>query len=206
MGGHDPYSSSKGCSELITNSYRDSFWNSSIIDRYQKGISSVRAGNVIGGGDWHANNLIASCIIALENKQTIKIRNPEAIRPWQYVLDALHGYLLLASKMYEKPTEFSDGWNFGPNQDSVTNVESIVNKVITQWQTGSWDNMENKKSYHEANTLLIDNTKAQIKLKWKPTMDIDQMINNTIDWYRVYNEMDMYQFCEDQIRLFINKV
>lgn len=203
MGGFDPYSSSKGCSELITNAYRQSYWNIGDDKPPLQSISSVRAGNVIGGGDWHANNLLASCISALENNSSIQIRSPKAIRPWQHVLDALYGYLLLASKMFTTPTKYSGAWNFGPNYDTVVTVEEIVNGVIMKWGEGSWNELESKKSYHEAGSLRIDNTKAQMLLNWKPIWDIDEILNKTIEWYKVYKEKNMYQFCIEQIESYM---
>lgn len=206
MGGFDPYSSSKGCSELITSAYRQSFFNPGNYDQHLKSISSVRAGNVIGGGDWHANNLIAGCIIALENNRPIQIRNPIAIRPWQHVLDALYGYLLLTCKMSVNPTKFCGAWNFGPSYDTMVTVEDIVNGVIDKWGKGTWETVNNEKSYHEANTLRIDSSKAQTLLEWKPIWGIDELLDKTIEWYKNYRSEDMYELCKMHIISYLESV
>lgn len=200
MGGHDPYSSSKGCSELITGAYRKSFFNPENYKEHGKSLSSVRAGNVIGGGDWQKDRLIPDCIRALENSEDIKIRNPEAIRPWQHVLEPLSGYLLLASKMYQEPGKFSGAWNFGPNYDSIVTVGKIVSMLVEKWEGGKWLDISNKNEPHEANLLSLDISKARNFLNWHPRWNIQKCIEKTMEWYKNYNNENVYELCLNQIK------
>ena len=200
MGGYDPYSSSKGCSELITAAYRKSFFNPEQYKEHGKSISSVRAGNIIGGGDWQKDRLIPDCIRALENNKPIEIRNPYATRPWQHVLEPLSGYLLLASKMYQEPTKFSGAWNFGPNNESIISVGEIVSMVIENWGNGKWLDTSNKSEPHEANLLSLDISKARNFLNWHPKWDIRKCIDKTIEWYKNIGKSDIYDFCNRQIK------
>ena len=202
MGGHDPYSSSKGCSELITAAYRRSFFNPNDFKDHRKSLSSARAGNVIGGGDWQKDRIIPDCIRALENEKPIEIRNPNATRPWQHVLEPLSGYLLLASKMYEEPHKFCGAWNFGPNYDSIIPVGEIADKIVRFWRNGSWVDLSDKNAQHEAKLLSLDISKANSYLKWFPVWDIDKTIEKTVDWYKEYEKKDPYRICMNQIRDF----
>lgn len=199
MGGYDPYSSSKGCSELITEAYRKSFFNPENNREYGKSLSSVRAGNVIGGGDWQKDRLIPDCIRALENNEDIKIRNPEATRPWQHVLEPLSGYLLLASKMYKEPRKLSGAWNFGPNYDSIVSVRKIVSMVVEKWGGGKWLDISDKNEPHEANLLSLDISKARNFLNWHPRWNIQKCIEKTMEWYKNYNNENVYEICLNQI-------
>jgi len=199
MGGYDPYSSSKGCSELITSAYRNSFFNPEKFGEHSKSLSSVRAGNVIGGGDWQKDRLIPDCIRALENNKSIEIRNPYATRPWQHVLEPLSGYLLLASKMYKEPRTFAGAWNFGPNTESVISVGNIVIAVIEKWGSGNWQDTSNNNEPHEAKLLSLDTSKARNILNWRPQWDIDNCVKKTVEWYKNYPEGDIYQLCKNQI-------
>jgi len=206
MGGFDPYSSSKGCSEIITNAYRQSFFNSDPLKDLNKGIASARAGNVIGGGDWHKNNLIASCIISLENDSPIRLRNPKAIRPWQHVLDAIFGYLTLGYKLFEYPSKFSGPWNFGPNTNMITSVDDIVSNLLYYWGEENWEIIDENLSHHEANILQIESTKARTELGWRPIWDLDKMLEMTVGWYKNYKNTDIYDYCIEQIRLYKNNL
>ncbi|MCP3940422.1 MAG: CDP-glucose 4,6-dehydratase [Desulfobacteraceae bacterium] len=198
MGGHDPYSSSKGCSELITASYGKSFFNLN-IDEPSKSLASVRAGNVIGGGDWQKDRIIPDCIRALENNKPIEIRNPKATRPWQHVLEPLSGYLLLASRMYEEPLKFCGAWNFGPNYNSIISVDKIADKVVGCWGNGSWVNLSDENLLHEANLLSLDISKANTYLKWFPVWGIEETIKKTVEWYQHYDKKNPYEICVNQI-------
>ncbi len=206
LGGVDPYSSSKGCSEIITNAYLQSFVYGSNSSTSLRGIASARAGNVIGGGDWHRNNLIASCIISLENNLPIKLRNPNAVRPWQHVLDAIFGYIKLGYKISQNPTKYSGAWNFGPNTNLVSSVNIVVSKLLECWGEENWAISASDLPHHEANMLQIESSKAKIELDWEPIWDMDMMLQMTVDWYKNYKKPDIYEFCENQIKSFQNYI
>lgn len=200
LGGYDPYSSSKGCSELVTSSYRNSFFNPKEYGTHGVGLASARAGNVIGGGDWATDRLIPDCINALLNNEKIKIRNPYSIRPWQHVLEPLSGYLLLAQELYTNGVMFSEGWNFGPNDNDAKPVEWIVKKICENW--GSHASYEVDKGHHphEANYLKLDCSKAKIKLNWQPRWDLEQAVEKIITWVHAYQQKgDMREICLEQI-------
>lgn len=202
MGGYDPYSSSKGCSELVSAAYRKSFFNPDDFKVHRKSLASGRAGNVIGGGDWQRSRIIPDCIRALESNRPIGIRNPHATRPWQHVLESLNGYLLLASKMYEEPQKFCGSWNFGPEHDSIISVGEMANKVVAQWGRGRWIGLSNKNKFHESRLLSLDISKAKSHLKWFPVWDTAKAIEKTIYWYKEYKEKDPYKICVKQIEEF----
>lgn len=203
MGGYDPYSSSKGCAELLITSYRTSFMNPKEYEAHGKAISSVRAGNVIGGGDWAKDRIIPDCVRALIKKEPIEIRNPYAVRPWQHVLEPLSGYLLLASKMYEDGIHYTGGWNFGPNHDALISVGKIADIVVKLWGSGKWTDLSKKdeRKLHEANILALDCTKAKIYLKWEPRLSINKSLELTLEWYKNYSE-NVYDICVEQIKKF----
>jgi len=205
MGGYDPYSSSKGAAEIAIASWRRSFMNPNNYVKHGKSISSVRAGNVIGGGDWAKDRIVPDCVRALEANKVINIRSPKAIRPWQHVLEPLSGYLLLSKKMWEEPTEYCEGWNFGPRVESIANVWKVASKVIESYGSGILNDISDPKALHEANLLMLDISKAKFKLGWEPRMDLDQCIKMTIDWYKRYKENDIYNLCVRQIKTYINK-
>jgi CDP-glucose 4,6-dehydratase len=202
MGGYDPYSSSKACSELVTSGYRNLFINSNDFKNHGKSLSSVRAGNVIGGGDWQKDRIIPDCIKALENNKVVRLRNPNAIRPWQHVLEPLGGYLLLASQMYRNPVKFYGAWNFGPDNVSVTSVRKITDLVIICWGSGSWIDISDKNEPHEAKLLTLDITKVKSCLGWYPVWNIEKAIEATVDWYKAYKYTDVYEVCLNQIKEF----
>lgn len=181
MGGYDPYSSSKGCAELVTAAYRTSFFNNTGV-----ALASVRAGNVIGGGDWAEDRLIPDCVRSLAQGKPIEIRSPKAIRPWQHVLEPLAGYLWLGALMLQGGGEqYSEGWNFGPKDDDVLNVEEVVQQVIQNWGSGQYT-VDSTGQPHEAAFLKLDIGKARFKIKWEPVYDIFRSIQETISWYRLY--------------------
>lgn len=204
MGGYDPYSSSKGCAELLISSWRSSFMNPSDYDSHKKSISSVRAGNVIGGGDWAKDRIVPDCIRSIEENRGIEIRNPKAIRPWQHVLEPLSGYLLLAQRMIEDPLKYSGAWNFGPYIDSVVTVKEISEMIVSAYGCGEVKDVSNSSELHEAGLLNLDISKAVIKLGWKPMLDINKKVEMTVEWYKRYKGEDVYNLCVNQIKEFLN--
>ena len=211
MGGFDPYSSSKGCAELLTNAYRHSYFKNQISgENKQVSLATVRAGNVIGGGDWAKDRLIPDCLRALSKGETIKIRNPQAIRPWQYVLEPLRGYLTLAVKMLKYGNRYSEAWNFGPSEEDSVTVEEVVHKVLEFWGSGNWEDISQKISdpLHEAKYLRLDCSKARRILDWRPMIDIDKAINFTIDWYRAYYDKseDIDEYTKNQINKYLEEL
>jgi CDP-glucose 4,6-dehydratase len=199
IGGHDPYSSSKGCCEILVSSYRNSYFHVDQFEEHGKVIASVRAGNVIGGGDWSLDRIIPDCIRALESDQEIIIRAPHSIRPWQHVLEPLGGYLLLAAKLLEEGTLYSGAWNFGPESDSISSVEVLVNKLLHYWGCGRWLEDRTNSTVHEAKLLGLDINKAKNQLNWHPRWNIDKTIEKTAEWYKSYKQTDVYSLCVNQI-------
>lgn len=202
MGGHDPYSSSKGCAELVVASYRNSFFHPTKITQHGASLASSRAGNVIGGGDWAEDRIIPDCIRALTAGKSIEVRNPHAIRPWQHVLEPLSGYLWLASKQLQNPGMFEGGWNFGPTDIGNVNVQHLVELVLKAWGEGKWHipNTQHNR-VHEANFLKLDITKASSLLSWKPIYSLFQSVTDSIAWYRNHHDqgIDMQEFTLNQI-------
>ena len=195
MGGYDMYSSSKGCVEIMSSSFRRSF----LSDENAFALATARAGNVIGGGDWAQDRLIPDCIKAINNNIPIEIRNPAAVRPWQHVLEPLSGYLLLGQKLFEYGQSYAGGYNFGPVQQAVLTVADVAKKVVKYYAKGSVIVGE-KNPLHEAGLLMLDITKAKEKLGWTPSFDADTVIKNTVDWYsRFYNNGLMYDYTIEQI-------
>ena len=204
LGGYDSYSSSKACSELVTDAYRNSFFNINNLEEHNVSLSSARAGNVIGGGDWNENRLIPDCIRSLENSEKIVIRNPEHFRPWQHVLEPLTGYLMLAENMYSNPRKFSGAWNFGPSSDAFVNVETLVKKLIKVWGSGDWEAESiSKEKLREDKKLFLDATKAWNELNWKSNYNIDESIDLTLNWYKNYYKSDVLDLCEKQIKKYL---
>lgn len=183
MGGADPYSSSKGCAELVASAYRHSFFPIDAIARHGVSLSTVRAGNVIGGGDWAADRIIPDCVRALEKGAPIVVRNPASVRPWQHVLEPLSGYLQLAAAQWREPARFAEGWNFGPSLESQVTVQQVVEQVIREWGTGSWTTPPSALTPRESFTLKLDISKAANILGWQPSMDFAETIRTTIEWY-----------------------
>lgn len=205
MGGYDPYSSSKGAAEIAIASWRRSFFNPEQYEKQGKSIASVRAGNVIGGGDWALDRIIPDCIRALESGLPIDIRSPKAIRPWQHVLEPLGGYMLLAKKMWNSPTEYCEGWNFGPRAESISTVWEVASKVVENYGTGSLRDLSDPNALHEARLLMLDISKAKFRLGWEPKMNIDQTVAMTVDWYKNYKEEDPYNLALRQIQEYSEK-
>jgi len=187
MGGFDPYSASKGCSELVTASYRNSFFN---LKQHGKShnilLASARAGNVIGGGDWATDRLIPDMIKAAASKLPMIIRNPESTRPWQHVLEPLSGYLMLGWKLLENKMEFADGWNFGPDLKSNLSVNEVVGISKNFWEEIKIEYSDDISNQHEANVLMLDCSKARKLLKWEPLWEIEKTLKKTVDWYKNY--------------------
>lgn len=205
MGGYDPYSSSKGAAEIAISSWRRSYFNPKEYSQHGKSIASVRAGNVIGGGDWAQDRIIPDCIRALEAGNPIEIRNPQAIRPWQHVLEPLSGYMLLAQKMWNEPTKYCEGWNFGPRMESVATVWDIASKVVECYGKGELKDLSNSKSLHEAKLLMLDISKAKFELGWKPRLDIYTTVALTVEWYKKYSKENIHHLCKNQIQIYLEE-
>lgn len=207
MGGYDPYSNSKACSELVTASYRNSFFHPSKYAEHGVAIASARAGNVIGGGDWAADRLIPDCINSLLYNKRIYIRSPQAIRPWQHVLEPLSGYLMLAQKLYEEGIPFAEGWNFGPNDSDSKPVEWIVQKMCEQWGGNASYEIDTSPQPHEASYLKLDCSKARMRLAWEPRWNLEQALSKIIEWVSAYREnQNMRDVCLQQIKQYVNEV
>lgn len=208
LGGYDPYSASKACSELAIDSYKNSFFNLKDFSIHQKSIGIGRAGNVIGGGDWCKDRLVPDIIRALSKKQDIIVRNPNAIRPWQHVLEPLRGYLLLGANIYENPIKYSNPYNFGPYMHDVLNVQQVVEKAIQIWGEGKFIIPTLEKQPHEAGTLKLDISKAIEELNWNPIFNATQAIEMTINWYKEFlnsSKKNMSNFTASQIEIYLTQ-
>ena len=205
MGGYDPYSVSKGCAELITSSFRLSFFSDNNYPDHKNAIASARAGNVIGGGDWSEDRLIPDAIRCFENKKTLLIRSPNAVRPWQHVLEPLNGYLQLAQSLYNENILFTSGWNFGPEESDILSVKDIICLLENSWPTGvDWD-IEKTDAFHEANLLALNCEKAKLKLNWKPVWDANKAIENTVSWHSALSAKEnMIDFSSSQIKEYVS--
>lgn len=188
LGGYDPYSNSKACSELVTICYRNSFFNLNEYDNHGLALASARAGNVIGGGDWATDRLIPDFIRALLSGKTLKIRNPGAIRPWQHVLEPLSGYLLLAQKLCKDGKRFSQSWNFGPSDQDAKPVEWIVRELCAKWGKNTSYVIEPDDKRHETHYLKLDCSKARSELGWNPKWNTDQALDRTVEWTRAFQQ------------------
>ena len=203
MGGYDPYSSSKGAAEIAIASWRRSFFHPGAYEKHGKSIASVRAGNVIGGGDWALDRIIPDCIKALEAGKPIEIRSPKAIRPWQHVLEPLSGYMLLAQKMWNDPVKYCEGWNFGPRAESITNVWDVASMVIENYGSGELKDLSDPDALHEAKLLMLDISKAKFQLGWEPRMSLGKCVQLVVDWYKRYKEEDAYTLCVEHIEKYL---
>ncbi len=200
MGGYDPYSASKACSELLTSSYRNSFFHPDRYAEHGVAVASARAGNVIGGGDWAADRLIPDCIKSLLNGEKIVIRSPYAIRPWQHVLEPLNGYLLLSQRLYEEGINYAEAWNFGPNDNDAKPVEWIVSKLCEKWKGNATFEIDKSPQVHEANYLKLDCSKAKSLLKWEPHWDSETTLDKIVEWYLFYKDnQNIRNACLQQI-------
>jgi CDP-glucose 4,6-dehydratase len=179
LGGRDPYSSSKACAELVVRAYRDSFFSEGAFKAWSpKNISSVRAGNVIGGGDWASNRLVPDCIRSLTQGEPIRVRHPSAVRPWQYVLEPLSGYLWLGAKMLEDGASFGESWNFGPPEDDCLRVDQVIAQVLERWGNGEYI-VEPEQGSHEARMLRLDASKARLRLDWRPVFQSSLVVRRS---------------------------
>ena len=200
LGGHDPYSSSKACSELVTSAYRRSYFNTDACGSTGTSIASARAGNVIGGGDFAADRVIPDCVRAVLKGETILLRSPDAIRPWQHVLDPLSGYLLLARKLYEDGERFASAWNFGPEDADARTVEWLVQRFCEKWGEGASCGFDRGEHPHEAHHLKLDISKARTALGWRPRWDLLTAIDRVVEWTRSYRDgADVREACLGQI-------
>lgn len=196
LGGYDPYSASKACTEIVVSSFRNSFFNIDKIDRHQKGIVSVRAGNVIGGGDFSEDRIIPDIVRSLKSNKVIEVRNPKSVRPWQHVLEPIGGYLLIGALMNESPLKFSGAYNFGPQPSDHLTVKDIVELSIQTWGEGNWVDNSNSNQPHEAGLLKLDIHKAKATLDWEPKLKADEAIKWTIDWYKQQSARKEFTFLQ----------
>ena len=196
MGGHDPYSSSKGCAEVVTAAYRTSFFQ-----QYGVAVATARAGNVIGGGDWAADRLVPDILRAFEQNQPVIIRNPHATRPWQHVLEPLGGYLTLAERLYSDGQAYAEGWNFGPKDDDARPVQWIVESLVRSWGNGASWQQDGGVHPHEANYLKLDISKANARLGWRPRWSLGTALEHITTWHQAWlAHGDMRQLCLAQIQ------
>jgi CDP-glucose 4,6-dehydratase len=186
LGGYDPYSASKACAELLIDSYRKSFFHPENYAKHQKSIASARAGNVIGGGDWAADRLVPDIVRSLSENKTIQIRNPQAVRPWQHVLEPLGGYLRLGGLMAEDPVKYADAFNFGPHSEDVLTVKEMAELALKIWGGGKIEFPVLENQPHEAGLLSLDISKVAEKLQWKPKWNAKQALTHTLEWYKRY--------------------
>ena len=206
MGGYDPYSSSKGCADILTNSYRNSFFN---IKDYKKThntlIATCRAGNVIGGGDWAKDRLITDIMISVSIGKKVSIRNPKATRPWQHVLEPLSGYLQIGQKLLEEKVEFAEAWNFGPSDEGSITVEKVVKNVKKHWDKIDYEINQDPNQLHEANLLKLDCTKANTILKWKDVWDSETTFEKTVNWYKNFYENNKELLTQSDLENYIKE-
>jgi CDP-glucose 4,6-dehydratase len=184
LGGYDPYSASKACTELVVNSFRNSFFNHKQYEIHQKAVVSARAGNVIGGGDWSKDRIIPDIVRYLQQKEPITVRNPSSVRPWQHVLEPLSGYLQLAVLVDQDPLAFSNAYNFGPLPSDHLTVKELVETAISVWGNGTWTDVSKADEPHEAGLLKLDISLAKNELDWKPKLSASEAIEWTISWYK----------------------
>lgn len=186
MGGYDPYSNSKGCAELVASSYRQSFFNAELYTEHGCALASVRAGNVIGGGDWASDRLIPDILKSFSEGRDVEIRSPHAIRPWQHVLEPLSGYLCVAENLYTHGPAFADGWNFGPKDEDAQPVEFIVNNLAELWGEGANWFLSREIHPHEAHYLKLDCSKAKMQLNWQPVWDLETTLGKIVRWQKAW--------------------
>ncbi len=200
VGGFDPYSNSKACSELVTACFRNSYFNPDDYSKHGVAVASARAGNVIGGGDWAPNRLIPDFVRAISLGEQLKIRSPFAIRPWQHVLEPLTGYLTLAAKLVTAGPEFAEGWNFGPEDKDAKNVEWITKTICEMWGNGASYSLDTNPQSHEASYLKLDCSKAKAKLNWQPRWDIEKALKSIVEWNKIWiSKGDVREACQKQI-------
>jgi len=206
LGGFDPYSASKACAEIIIDSYRNSFFNPKDVRKHKKSIAVARAGNVIGGGDWAKDRIIPDSIRSLQNDEPIPIRNPEAVRPWQHVMEPLYAYLLLGGKLSADPVKYATTYNFGPSGTDCWKVEKMVKYVIKTWGKGSYHIINETDKPHEAGLLKLDVNKAEKDLQWKPVFNAGEAIQRTVNWYRNFDGRNARELIREDILSFMNSL
>lgn len=205
LGGYDPYSNSKACAELVASAYRNSFFNPNDYSRHRVAIATVRAGNVIGGGDWAEDRLVPDIMRAFAANQVLKIRNPKAVRPWQHVLEPLRGYLLLAERLLTDGCAHASAFNFGPEYGEARQVDWIVHRLAKHWGTDLDVEIDSNMQPHESNTLRIDWSRASESLGWRPLLSLDQALELTADWYRCRKQgVDMRDHTLEQINCYMD--
>lgn len=207
LGGYDPYSASKACTELVIDSYCNSFFNMKNYDSHKKGIAVARAGNVIGGGDWSKDRLIPDIAKAFAIEKAVVIRNPNSVRPWQHVLEPVIGYLLLGANLAIEPVQFSQAYNFGPHLSDALPVDEMLQLAIQSWGKGEFVVEKVEGQPHEAGLLKLDISKAITELKWQPKMNAQQAVSMTMDWYSEFNsnKNNIIDFTIEQIKTFLNE-
>lgn len=205
MGGHDPYSSSKGCAELVTAAYRNSYFPADTYSHHLHAIATARAGNVIGGGDWSLDRLIPDAIKAFKKNMPVIIRNPLAIRPWQHVLEPLSGYLILAQALYENGYSYASAWNFGPHDEDTKSVQEVMELLISKWDKNAAWSLDGLEQPHEAHLLKLDCSKANTQLRWLPRWDLETAIEKIVEWeYFFQQNEDMRAVSLKQINQYMN--
>lgn len=205
MGGYDPYSNSKGCAELVASAYRNSFFNEKDYAKHGVALASVRAGNVIGGGDWAKDRLIPDILRSFENNQTVIIRNPHAIRPWQHVLEPLSGYITIAQRLYEEGPAFAEGWNFGPREDDAMPVQFIVETMVKIWGDDAAWLLDGNEHPHEAHYLKLDCSKARMRLGWQPRWNLVETLERIVKWHKAWiTGEDMLARSRNEISEYMN--
>lgn len=204
-GGYDPYSNSKGCAELVADAFRKSYFNPTDYDKHGCGLASVRAGNVIGGGDWALDRLIPDMLSAFEINKAVNIRSPHAIRPWQHVLEPLSGYLLTAQNIYEHGSDYAEGWNFGPADDDAKPVQWIVDKLVEVWGEGAKWTLDKEPQPHEAHYLKLDCSKAKMRMQWQPRWSLGTTLNKIVVWHKAWLAgEDMKKYTLNEIKQYVN--
>ncbi|MGH9617363.1 MAG: CDP-glucose 4,6-dehydratase [Acidobacteriaceae bacterium] len=200
LGGSDPYSSSKACMEMVVQSFRDSFFSANNVHGHRVGVASARAGNMLGGGDWGKDRLVPDTIRSFAAGNPVVLRNPHAKRPWQFVLEPLRGYLLLAQALYDDPDQYAGAWNFGPETANVRSVEWIVEKLAAAWGAEAKWNIQGSQHPQEAQMLRLDCAKATTELQWTPVLDLSKGLEMTVEWYRdFYDKGNILKTYETQI-------
>lgn len=206
LGGFDPYSASKACAEIIINSYTSSFFNPNDYHRHQKAMASIRAGNVIGGGDWSKDRIIPDIVRALMANEPVSVRNPDSVRPWQHVLEPLGGYLFLGAKLTEDPVKYGGAWNFGPLTEDNLRVEDLVQTALKVWRHGDYKKTFDDHQLHEARLLKLDISKAVNLLQWKPQYTSSEAIEYTMAWYKAFvDKEEIKEFTVSQICAYSEK-
>lgn len=200
LGGYDPYAYSKACAEIVSAAYRSSFFPIDRVEQHNVGVATARAGNVIGGGDWSEDRLIPDLVRGFRSAKPVLIRWPSAIRPWQHVLESVHGYLMLAEQLLAQPARFASAYNFGPSDEDIWPVELIANKLVQMWGNGASWVRDTEPSVHEDHVLRLDASRARVELGWKPRLKIETALEWTMAWYRAWNQgNNMAEFTDSQI-------